>query len=1030
VRVAPAARPPEATPNFLSGWAGRLPTVPVPRPCKSQSRRCRLRYTKNAAVATTTNSCIASLNSLHADLSPPDPVSTTRYDYSADLPAAPARALDYVRSCSKQYVSRLAPSFQVGSSDDIDFPLQGTRDLPTATYAFTTDAVELTAADVALPPDTGSVDLLQVLPPDIAAIYAEPNPELFRPLEDQTAAPKAHLVRSTQDYAAIIRRMFSLGMVRFVVHPEVVNGCFGAPKSDGKIRFVVDGRPAKAVFVPCPHMEMTSPDQLARLEVPAGQVLHVAKADLDNMFHRIRVPDWMVPYFGLPAVRAADVGVGDDFGDDTMVHPCCTTLPMGWSHSAYLAQVAHEHVISTHTTLAPADRITRHNDFQVDRTRHSVYIDDLGIIGTDPADVDARLDEYMAAMDAAGLPVKMSKTQYASADGVELIGIDIHGRNLTVGVHPTKLHKLVRRTEALLRLGRCTGEDMQRLVGHWTWALLPRRAAFSVLCKVYRFIESAGKRVFQVWPSVERELRVMVGLVPLLFASLSSPWFGQAVATDASKSGMGVVATPATPAELRDMSLAKPPVDNGPVDRSLHPTLTGKQWTDIVVSRWRYPDHINVLEMRAMDTAVRWAASFPRAVGCRLLLWCDSTVCVFAARKGRSSEWRLIRRLRAMAATVLAFGILPYVNWIPTEVNPADEPSRRYEFDSTLGYPGEGPVRTPPAATPVTGFDFDSTLGYPGEGPSGRRRRQDFLKRAAYEDTTRDKYSGSVQMFVDWMDRSGEDPATVEELDEVMCEWFHDLYTLRGGGCRSYAEAAMSGVTLMYPRAKGHLHSCKVALRGWKKNVPVVPHPPMSWELAVCVAVRLATTGHWMKGVATLLAHDCYLRVGELVGLTRADVADAGDRRMGSAHTGMALRLSKTKTGPNQWVTVRDPDVIALVRHRLATMSSRRRSARLFPFAASTFRKHFKAACADLGLAKEYVPHSLRHGGATRDNQRGMTVEDIARRGRWASTKSARHYIQSGVALLYDTWVPDGVAELSDALVPNIRAAFSLAQTH
>ena len=1026
---------PLITPKQYAGRAGRLPAVNLPRPSRSSSRRCQLRYRQNVARAKLANLCIASLNSLHSDFSNSGPPQT-RHD-SDPLPAATARAVAHVQSCAKQYVSRLAPSYQTGSSDDTslfldpcDQEFRDPCDLPTATYASSSsDAVELTAAGVALPSDPGGVDLLEVLPPDIAKIYAEPNPELFRPLEDQQTAPKAHLVRSPQDYAAIIRRMFSLGMVRFVVHPKVVNGCFGAPKSDGKIRFVVDGRPAKAVFVPCPHMEMTSPDHLARLEVPAGQVLHVAKADLDNMFHRMRVPEWMIPYFGLPPVRAADVGVGSEFGDDTMVHPCCTTLPMGWSHSAYLAQVAHEHLISTRTTLTPSDRINRKNDFKVDRTRHSVYIDDLGIMGTDSVDVDSRLEEYMAAMDAAGLPVKMSKTQYASCDGVELIGIDIHGRDLTVGVHPSKIHKLCCRTESLLRLGRCTGEDMQRLIGHWTWTLLPRRSAFSVMCKVYRFIESAGKRVFDIWPSVERELRVMIGLAPLLFSSLKSPWFDKTVATDASDSGMGVVSTPATTDELQEMSLAKPPLDNGPVDRSLHPTLVGKQWTDIVVSRFRFPDHINVKEMRALDTGVRWVASFPRAVGHRLMMWCDSTVCVFAVRKGRSSQWRLIRRLRALAATVLAFGIVPYVNWIPTEVNPADDPSRRYEFDSTLGFPGEGPPRMSPAADPVTGFDFDSTLGYPGEGPPGRPRKN-FLIRAAYEDSTRDKYCNGVEMFVRWMDRSGENPLTVEELDEVFTEWIHDLYVEHGGSCRSHAESAMSGISVIMPAAKKQLHQAGIALKGWRKTVPSVPHPPLTWDLTVCIGVRLACKGQWIKGIGCLLAFDCYLRVGELVGLTRSDVADTGDRRLGSGHRGMALRLRKTKTGTNQWVTVRNPDVIALVRHRLQSMVSRRRNARLFPFAASTFRKHFKAACADLGLSKDYVPHSLRHGGATHDHQLGMTVEDIARHGRWASTKSARHYIQSGRALLLINSVPDPVAELFDTLVPNVLESFSLSQIH
>ena len=202
---------------------GQLPGVPVPRPCKSRSRRCQLRYRRSVAAATLSNSCIASLNSLHTSRPLSDPLQSR---HTPDpIPAAQARAVAHVQSCVKRYVSRLAPLPPACPSDDLKL-IRDTSDLPTAPYA-TSDAVELTAADIALPSDPGGVDLLQVLPPDIAKIYAEPNPELFRPLEDQQPAPKAHLVRSPQDYAAIIRRMFSLGMVRFVLHPKVVNGCFG-----------------------------------------------------------------------------------------------------------------------------------------------------------------------------------------------------------------------------------------------------------------------------------------------------------------------------------------------------------------------------------------------------------------------------------------------------------------------------------------------------------------------------------------------------------------------------------------------------------------------------------------------------------------------------------------------------------------------------------------------------------------------------------------------------------------------------------
>jgi len=38
--------------------------------------------------------------------------------------------------------------------------------------------------------------------------------------------------------------------------------------------------------------------------------------------------------------------------------------------------------------------------------------------------------------------------------------------------------------------------------------------------------------------------------------------------------------------------------------------------------------------------------------------------------------------------------------------------------------------------------------------------------------------------------------------------------------------------------------------------------------------------------------------------------------------------------------------------------------------------------CRELGLSAAYVPHSLRHGGATRLHMAGVPLDDILMRGR------------------------------------------------
>ena len=975
-----------------------LPMVEPPHATSSRSRRVQQRARRAHASTELANSAIRALNCLHASFASHAHSQTRNLAHT--YPAYILRSVAHVQSCAERFVSRLAPC-PTDLSDDC-FVFRDPSGLSSPAYTSITESLPLSADLVSLPAEPGSARLLDILPPDIARMYAQPNPDLFRPVGERLAAPYVCRVRSQQDYIQLVRRLHGLNMVTFTTQPRVVNGCFATPKSGGAQRFVFDGRPVNAVFVPPPDVELPSPDLLAKLIVPGDEPVFVAKADLDNFYHRLRLPEWMTPYFALPPVRASDVGVGAEFGEDTLVYPCCTTLPMGWSHSVYVAQNGHEHIVNTHTSLRAEDRITSDSDLRLDRPRHGIYIDDMFMLSlrSDRDELTRLLDEYLATMPARDLPPKASKTTRPSADGVVCIGMEIHGRDLTVGPEPGKIAQLVQRTRMLLHQGQCSGLLLSKIVGLWSWYMLCRRAAFAVFNNVYRYIETAGAKTFTIWPTVANELGVACDLAPLLFSSISASWFPRAVASDASSYGMGVVATTCGPEALETMSRCKPPADE-PVDRSLPASLQGMQWSTIVSSAFRFPEHINVLELRALTTAARWVTSFPESTGCRLVIWCDSLVVVFAVRKGRSSSPELLRRMRALSAHLLATGVQLYCNWIPTEVNPADGPSRRFKFDSTLGFPGEGPPRG----------------------------RHDFLVQAAYAKSTIKKYNDAVDAFVSWMDAQGEDPESTEEMDEVLAEYFHELYILRGGKCQSKAAATLAGVGMRCPHMKRRLTTASLALKGWQRLVPSVPYPPLTWDLTVCVGVHMAAKVHLNLGLATLLAFDCYLRVGELVGLRRCDVADTGDSRMGSAYHGMSLRLVHTKTGNNQWVTVRNTDVITMVRCLIRGMPVSS-TQRLFPVSASTYRKQFKASCADLGLSPDYVPHSLRHGGATHDHITGVPLEEILRHGRWAAVKSARHYVQSGRALLLATAVPAEVAALARKLSANVLASFSLSQKH
>ena len=68
-------------------------------------------------------------------------------------------------------------------------------------------------------------------------------------------------------------------------------------------------------------------------------------------------------------------------------------------------------------------------------------------------------------------------------------------------------------------------------------------------------------------------------------------------------------------------------------------------------------------------------------IGPAMYLLLDSTVAFFSIWKGRSSSPRLLLILRKISSLLLASSISLLPGWVPSAVNPADEPSRIFLRD-------------------------------------------------------------------------------------------------------------------------------------------------------------------------------------------------------------------------------------------------------------------------------------------------------------------------------------------------------------
>jgi hypothetical protein len=569
---------------------------------------------------------------------------------------------------------------------------------------------------VSLPTRLANLSILQHLPAKYRQMYATESPALVLTASqyqerlrqwklDGRSLPSAKIHGQRSEYIKLVKLMLSIGMLSLTDTPRVVNGIFTVKKDDDTDRLIIDARFANAWFTKPPKTALPTPAHVVQLRLPEMEQLLIGKADLSNYYHHLQLPEWLRPFLALPSLTAAELGL-DNGPSDRLIFPCCTTLPMGWSHSVRIAQLIHENILyephgDTPAALRPEDNILHVQHPDIVRPLHALYVDDSIMFGlaSDPDETKRQYNRMLAAYASVGLPVKESKCIYPDAvRTVTALGMDVNGLDGTVSISSGRHYKMILATVHLLWKERVTGHAVSVVVGLWTWNLLLRRPALSALKCCYSFIERHRWSEAELWPSVRRELITLIGLAPLLHTSLRYEWYQSVMASDASTMAAGVVATafveglvhqlwPSTLSALLFCTTDDLVTDEGDhleetggaTTESPSTTLTLKSdhhWSTIISYPWRKDEHINALELRAVILAVRWVLSHPSSARKRVMLLVDSAVVYYILRKGRSSSSHLLSVYRRLSSLLLASGLSVTPIWVPSAANPADAPSR------------------------------------------------------------------------------------------------------------------------------------------------------------------------------------------------------------------------------------------------------------------------------------------------------------------------------------------------------------------
>ncbi|CAE7825917.1 unnamed protein product [Symbiodinium sp. CCMP2592] len=254
----------------------------------------------------------------------------------------------------------------------------------------------------------------------------------------------------------------------------------------------------------------------------------------------------------------------------------------------------------------------------------------------------------------------------------------------------------------------------------------------------------------------------------------------------------------------------------------------------------------------------------------------------------------------------------------------------------------------------------------------------------------RARYSRAVLAFLTYVADVGLQAERISQLCEAAASWVEFLYA--DGERKGLASDGLAGLQYFLPQCQSRLKLAWKYVKVWQRLEPPERVLPLS-PLLVLGMAGLAAALHQPEIVAGLLVcFDGILRSGELYQLRVGDVTFYATRA--------ALRLGLTKggkrTGQEEMIVINSRIAVRWLRRACA---NKRDDQLVLHCGADFFRRCFKLLVSEFGLSDSNLNvYSLRRGGASWDFLAYQSMERTLLRGRWASTSSARVYVQDAVA--------------------------------
>ncbi len=438
------------------------------------------------------------------------------------------------------------------------------------------------------------ISAVELAPPDLQACLEDFRSTVERPVQELEALrADRELVEPywdpslRNDRDARLRlyvRLHQSGLLTLRRRQKARMGLFAVKKKGNRAgntqRLIVDCRQANALQRRPPTSKLSTPASLASLDFNS-EVLENNGFETDHISPEIETGDVGDCFYNfcLPVacswfstgdvtdrseLRQWGIEIGEIY-DETLdqetpllegepVYICFAGVPMGWSWALHIAQ----EIVSYQCQLAvggASNEMVRDKHLAPSimpaRAPMGVYVDNVHTFGGQSGDAVQRMDKIASHFEKLNIPFEVDHVAgQATLDTLGLTfdlenGVRVRGRS-------DRVWRLWAASRAILRRRRVSGATLRKWLGHVNYHFLLCRPMLSVLSATYKFCMAHLHHRFPMWPSVRKEIKLVMNLLFLVERHLSVPVNPEVHVGDSSDKGYGLMYCRAEVGKIRE----------------------------------------------------------------------------------------------------------------------------------------------------------------------------------------------------------------------------------------------------------------------------------------------------------------------------------------------------------------------------------------------------------------------------------------------------------------------------------------------